>query len=560
MKYLLAQLCAIKYSYINELCSFAEAQATLANYRLAESACRIALALHPMDHDTLVRLSKVHVSLGNSELAIRILDPLQFLDPPTPQLLHALGHAFFHQGEYRKAAEFARRALELQPRSESSLLLMNQVLREEDKAEEGISFLHRALEIDSNSPKANGALGRAYLDLGNITAAIHHFELAKQGAPDQSVAYYNLARMNYYTSPDHKDIRILNRNALNKNSNYVERITFHFALGEIYDKLGHWDQAFFHFKAGNMLEQKLGGIKWSQRVDLARLVEGNIRVFNKNTHRNQPHSSLEFKSERLIFVVGMPRSGTTLVEQILASHPNVAAGGERNDMMNLIEDIFRNTGSKTKYPMCLAATDIDQIYELALEYINKLPELKEGQCRFVDKTPFNFWHLGLLATCFPNARIVHCIRNPMDTCISCYVQNFTNVRWSTSLKGIATYFKYYRIMMEYWRKTLNINMFELQYEHLVYDQQNVIRNLIEFCGVCWDDRCLEPHRTRRIVKTASAWQVRYPINASSIGRWKNYEKYLSRLRKAIDPEAMVCVGNPRPVSEGLPSYSSPACG
>jgi hypothetical protein len=215
-----------------------------------------------------------------------------------------------------------------------------------------------------------------------------------------------------------------------------------------------------------------------------------------------------------IFVVGMPRSGTSLIEQILASHAQIQGAGELQD---------------------LAACESEGMDGLAQGYLSRLPALAGGKIRIVDKQPDNFLRIGLIRTILPNARIIHCVRNPIDTCVSCYSKLFSaGQHFSYDLAELGRYYRRYSDLMAHWRSVLPADaMLDVAYEDVVDDLEGQARRLIDYCGLEWDDRCLSFHKTRRIVKTASAVQVRKPLFRTSLERWRRYEAHLGPLLHAL---------------------------
>jgi hypothetical protein len=238
------------------------------------------------------------------------------------------------------------------------------------------------------------------------------------------------------------------------------------------------------------------------------------------------------ESEIPILLVGMPRSGTTLVEQILASHPEVSAAGEVGHLAVAAQQTARQSGAD--YPACLAGLSGPVIRARADEYLNLL-ERDRGGARFVTHTrPRDFVHLGFYSMLFPRARIVHCIRDPMDTCFSVYRQNFDRgYEFAYRLEEIADYYRFYRLMMAHWRSVLPAPIFHVRYEELVEAQERVTRDLINHCALSWNDRCLRPHETDREIRSASCWQVRQPVFKTSVSKWRCYERHLAPLVEAL---------------------------
>jgi hypothetical protein len=230
----------------------------------------------------------------------------------------------------------------------------------------------------------------------------------------------------------------------------------------------------------------------------------------------------------------MMRSGTSLAEQILASHSAVYGAGELRDIDLLVATLPQRLGAAEGYPACLGRLDAAAVRALADEHLGRLRQRGGAAARVVDKAPFNFLHLSLIVTLFPRARLVHCRRDPVDTCLSCYFQNFGEpMGFTLDLRHLGLYYRAYERLMAHWARVLPVPVFELQYEELTADQEAVSRRLVEFCGLDWDERCLRFHETRRPVRTASTLQVRRPMYQSAVGRWKRYEAHLGPLLEAL---------------------------
>jgi len=239
-----------------------------------------------------------------------------------------------------------------------------------------------------------------------------------------------------------------------------------------------------------------------------------------------------FKSELPMFIFGMPRSGTTLVEQILASHSQVHGAGEINDLVDTVKELMPT------FPAGAEALPLEAWRALGERYVRRLVERNPNALRVTDKMPRNFYLAGLIATALPDARIIHCRRSPMDTCLSCYSLHFPyGQEFTYDLEVLGRYYGIYMQVMEHWRKALPARMLTLDYESLVADPETETRRLVSFCGLEWDDACLDFHKSKRSTATASAAQVREPIYRRSVERWRRFERELEPLRVALGPYA-----------------------
>ena len=235
-----------------------------------------------------------------------------------------------------------------------------------------------------------------------------------------------------------------------------------------------------------------------------------------------------------MFIVGMPRSGTTLTEQILASHPQVAAGGELKALWRIMQRAEKIAQQDDASRRQLEALNPETINAEAAEYLAALSRVSRTADRVTDKMPHNFQALGTIALMFPNARVIHCVRSPMDTCLSCYTHRFNEGHaYANDLATLGLYYREYARLMDYWRAVLPIRMLESRYEDLIADQEGASRRLIAFLDLEWDDACLDFHKTQGTVRTLSRLQVRQPLYGSSVAQWKRYEKHLGPLKEAL---------------------------
>jgi tetratricopeptide (TPR) repeat protein len=302
----------------------------------------------------------------------------------------------------------------------------------------------------------------------------------------------------------------------------------HFDAASLLDRMGRYDEAFAHARRANELLAK--------PCDASALVDADRKIayFTPQRLRCLPRSTVD--SRRIILIVGMPRSGTTLVEQILASHPQVFGGGESHVLDNLYQELCQaNWSDGAEFPESLDSLSLSSADRLAKRYQSELVPPEAGSAVYItDKTPLNFRHLGLVELLLPNCHVIHCTRSPLDTCLSCYFTDFAfGHDFSRDLEQLGAMFRHYQRLMAHWNQFLTIPIHQVRYEDLVLDLETQSRRITGFLQLPWDKRCLKFHENPRRVYTASKHQVRQPIYLSSIGRWRNYQRHIAKLIDAL---------------------------
>jgi hypothetical protein len=306
-----------------------------------------------------------------------------------------------------------------------------------------------------------------------------------------------------------------------------KRSALHFGLAHVLDARGDFDGAAEHLQRANALSlarwQKRG--KGYDPADHTRFVDGLIAAFTPAFFRQAHGFGLE--TERPVFIVGLPRSGTTLTEQILASHSQVFGAGELRLARETFEALPRVLHCEATPLACLQGLHRPGAGRLARSYLGRLQELNRQAVRVADKMPDNYLYLGLLTVLFPRARFIHCRRDRRDVAVSCWTTNFRAIRWASDPDHIAARFRDYQRLMDHWRAVLPVPLLEVRYEETVADIEGVARRLVAWCGLEWELSCLAFHQTRRPVRTASVTQVRQPLYTHAVARWKNYEQSLA---------------------------------
>ncbi len=309
------------------------------------------------------------------------------------------------------------------------------------------------------------------------------------------------------------------------------RIEHHFARGRLLDLCGEHEAAFREFQTANRLKFAQSDQGLDQTLEF---MEKTMAVFDRDYFER--HAPRGVDDERPVFIVGMPRSGSTLVERILSSHSRVAGRGERKALLASFRAWRSRTGCEAPYPECLEGMGAEALAEIARDYLSRMvTDRTPALLRITDKMLFNFQYLGLVALLFPRARVVHCRRDPLDTCLSCYFQHFSEGNeFSYDLAALGAFYRQYQRLMRHWSDTLPLPVHEVRYEALVEDPEGGARGLIEFLGLEWEPECLEIGRSGTTVATASVYQVRRPIYSVSCGRWRHYEPWLEPLIQALD--------------------------
>jgi tetratricopeptide (TPR) repeat protein len=307
----------------------------------------------------------------------------------------------------------------------------------------------------------------------------------------------------------------------------------HFALAFLREKQGAYDEAFASYQQANAVQHRLVH-ETSRAFDPQKhdeAIDRFIATFTPEVFERVEGFGLD--TELPVFVVGMPRSGTTLVEQILSRHPQVFGAGELREIRRLVVKLPSRLGTSEAYPQCIGRLDQSTARAMAEEYLRDIVGRGGQAARVIDKAPLNYLHLGLLAALYPRARVIHCRRDPRDVCLSCFFQYFRRADFGWDLGDLGRFYRAYERLMEHWRAVLPVQPFDVVYEDLVAHQEAVSRQLVAFCGLEWDDRCLTFYEGRRPIQTASKLQVRRPIYTTSVGRWRHYEKHLKPLLDAL---------------------------
>ncbi len=449
-----------------------------------------------------------------------------------------LGSALWGQGRIEEAEKAFRQAVEFKPDYAQAWNGLGGTMRQQRRLADAIEAFHTALRIQPDYPDAQNNLGLALAAQGDMQAAMACYRKAIELDPDYTPAYESLAGSRRYGPEDTHEISHLQTLVDSPKLSQSSRMSLHFALGKMLDDCGVFDQAFEHYRSGNRLKRET--VDFSREEYIAEVSE-TITAFSRQFFRQKLGSG--DPSELPVFIVGVPRSGTTLVEQIIASHPQVFGADELPYMLAITTALPTYLHTNTPYPSCVTMIDEPLARSLAKDYLKKLQAIGGNALRVSDKMPGNYFALGLIALLFPRARVIHCRRDPLDVCLSIYFHRFAHGHgYAYDLADIAVHYCQYERLVQHWREVLPLDMCEVQYEELVTNLGSVSRRLIDYCGLPWDDRCLEYYKNDRAVRSMSHWQVRQPIYTRSVNRWRNYEKYLGPLKKSLGTQTDIDFG------------------
>ena len=485
---------------------------------------RRAIELKPDIPETSNNLGVVLQEQGHHQEAVSCFRKALLVKPEFSEAHNNLGLSLKELGDLQGALASCNRALEINPRFAKAFCNQGLILRELGRFGDEEQAYQQALTIDPDCVEAIVNQGRWLLSNGRMDDAERSFRRAIQLRPGSLEARVLLAQSRKARPGDENFTALSGWTDSGRPLSSVMSVSLHYALGKCFDDMGDFDNAFMHFMQGATLMRSTLEYDADQT---SRRFDDIIRVFSPAAIERLKGAGNP--SDLPIFVLGMPRSGTTLVERIIASHPQVHGAGELPDLARIVQR--DEAGAAALYPENVEKIDRSVLARWASEYVAILRRRAPESVRITDKMPANFLFIGLLHVMLPNARIIHVRRDPVDTCLSCFIQHFTSGQdYSYDLVELGRYYADYTRLMHHWRDVLPAEaMLEIQYEDLVSHQETEARRLIGFCGLDWDDACMRFHLGNQAIHTASVTQVRQPIYTSSVKRWKNYEKHLAPL-------------------------------
>ncbi|MGB3471008.1 MAG: sulfotransferase [Erythrobacter sp.] len=498
----------------------------------AEPICREVLKQNPLNVNAMCLLADIGVRIGALEDAEKLLRRCLELAPDFKQARGHLANTLFKKQKYQDALDELDKLDTDEPDNPGTLLLRANIYAQTGCYYEGLEYFRRIAKLRPDSARIHMSLGHTLKTVGSQDEAIAAYTRAAQCEPTLGDAYWSLANLKTYRFDDEVIEQMLDA----AQSPAIGREDFFhlsFALGKAYEDRGEYNQAFTHYRRGNSVRRRLISYSAGQKHD--------------ETYRQIEFFSPEFLEERRgvgcgseepIFIVGLPRAGSTLIEQILASHSQVDGTQELPDIISIARRISgkKRERETSNYPEVLAELSPGELRSLGEEYLERTRIYRGSAPRFIDKMPNNFGHVGLIHMILPHAKIIDARRNPMDCCFSGYKQLFARGQnFTYSLEEIGRYYCDYVDLMRHWDTVLPGKVLRVINEDLIAEPEDQIRRILDHCGLPFEQACLQFHKTERAVKTASSEQVRQPINARGVGRWRHFETHLQPLKDVLGP-------------------------
>lgn len=487
-----------------------------------------ALAQTPDAVDTLFNLGAVLHRLGKYEAAADAYRRVLTLAPEDIDSNLNLGDTLLLLGRLDEAAAVYRTFLAKRPENAGAHYNLGLALMRAGRCGEAVAAYEAALERRPDFVEARTNLAATLLELGEIEKAEAGFRQIVKTRPEDARAHLALSRLTTFREGDGA-IHAMERALANPSLPKKEATLLRFALGKAYEDTGKYDLAFDCFEKANQLKRE--SAPHGTAADEERF-ERIPAIFNKRLLTEKAGHG--FASEQPIFVLGMPRSGISLVEQILASHPAVFGGGALDTFPEQVRKIPNGPGPATGFPEAAAGLDANAFERLGRAYVETVGARAPGAARITDSLASNFQYIGLIHLALPQATILHCARNPIDTCLSCFKTYFAETpNCSDDLAGLGRYYRRYERLMHHWRAMLPGRILDIPYEDLVADQEGTTRRILDFCKLPWEDACLTFFKTKRPVHAASIARVRRPIDTAAVRRWRHYEHHLAPLLEAL---------------------------
>jgi Tfp pilus assembly protein PilF len=532
----------------------------------SEALCRRILAAQPRFHPAYYQLALIAVEVGKLPLAAELIGKAIALDASVASYHKAVGEIYRRLGRPQPAIAAGMQSVKLAPRDADAFYNLGLALADGGRMDEAAAQYRRALACDPRYGLAANNLGTVLEKLGDVGQAKKYYALAIEVNPRHAEAqnnlgailsadgdldraracfgaaidanpsfihaHYNLSTLKKYKADDPHLAAMEAMKADAPKMDSETRLRFWFAIAKAWEDIGRYDEAFDAYSRGNRLKRAT----FQYNVNTTKASCDDI-IGKFDAAFFAKHCGGGYADETPVFIVGMPRSGTTLIEQIISSHTGIFGAGELKDFCEVVSEKSGKPAGASYMDM-LAGGDADFSAGIGKAYVERIRRLNATAPRITDKMPGNFFYVGLIHLALPNAKIIYSQREPLDICFSNYSRLFNETMpFAYDLQELARYYNCCRRVMAHWKKILPAGtILDFKYEDVVEDLDTQARRLIEFCGLEWQDACLEFHKNDRPVKTASIAQVRTPIYKSSVARWEHFRNHLEPLRAIIEQE------------------------
>jgi tetratricopeptide (TPR) repeat protein len=500
----------------------------------AEQLCRQFLLKHKHHIEAMCLLAEIGLRLKIYDDAEFLLESCVELAPENLSARTQYLNVLLRTGKYARARQQASWLLERQPDNSAHKISLAAALVGLGENEQGIALYQSVLDKLSQPADVYLQLGHAQKAIGEFDAAVTSYQKAYQHRPDFGDAYWSLANTKTYRF-NVQEVHNMRARAGDEQTPVDDKIHFYFALGKAFEDKKDYQSAFEYYASGNRLKQQQSGYepdKTTQMVD-AQIKHCTAELFEQRGHLGAKHPDP-------IFILGLPRAGSTLLEQILASHSQVDGTMELHNILGLAMRLRgRNAGQAPAYPANLWEIKEEYFARFGEQFIDNTRSYRGDAPFFIDKMPNNFLHIGLIKLILPNAKIIDARRHPMACCFSGFKQLFGEGQdFSYSLEAMGSYYKDYVRLMAHWNKVLPGQILRVQHEELLQDTEGQIRRMLDFCDLPFESGCLEFYRTKRSIKTPSSEQVRQPVNKRAAQQWRHFEPYLQPLKDALGEDLL----------------------
>ena len=464
-------------------------------------------------------LSVSYQSLGKFDLSIKIMEEALGKNPNNPYFLNNIGISQHKSGNFKEAEDYFKRGHEIAPRYGNILNNLGNLKKDLNQMDEAIQYYSKSLKIEINILETQLNLANVYNTIGKFNEAKIHFRKVLQINPNYTEAHRLLSETTKYTLDNTHFKEMLDK--INDQSlSPMQLMHLHFGVGKAYGDLSDYKNSFINYSKANQY------LKIISKYDIKK----DVKKFSiiKNFFSDYQNILIKKNTKKIIFIVGMPRSGTSLAEQIISSHKDVFGGGELSFLKNIIEKkILNNDKLKGFDNLKLLEKVLEESQD---EYISKITKIDNSNKVFIDKAPLNFMYIGFIKNIFPNSIIINCNRDPIDTCFSNFKSFFSgSLPFANNLSDLAQFYNMYDDLIKFWKNFFYKNIYDLNYNSLIKDPNKEIKNIIKFCQLDWDENCLKHELNSKSIKTASFAQARKPIYKSAINSSENYKKYILEL-------------------------------